>query len=412
MNDVPRAVVALAGARDGFQLPLALREGDLLDRLITDVYWPADRRWFRRTIGSLIPESWLTARFCAGLDSASVALSAGALGTAALMKAIPGLDLHRRKDRALGREAKRLAVQHRATLFCYSYYAGEAFRSAPDSIRQRFIFQLHPHPLSVRNLLQEELKRVPLARASLSQEHEIALKGKDFDELAMEPHLANGWVAASSYTAQTLAEQGIERNRIHVIPYGIDAQQFPLRSTAPDLNGTYTVMFLGSLSQRKGLWYLFEAVRLLKTCHIRLLLRGRGIVDRELLAHYVDVPYDLQINLSADDIVCDLQASDVFVLPSLAEGFAHVILQAMSCGVPVITTPHTCGTDVIEDGRNGFIIPIRDAHALAEKIQWGLDHRSELAELGRAAADRAREFTWERFRSGIRAAYLKMLAAV
>ena len=59
VNDVPRALVVFAGGRDGYQLPLALYEGHLLDQLITDMYWPADQQWFLRTIGSHLPERWL-----------------------------------------------------------------------------------------------------------------------------------------------------------------------------------------------------------------------------------------------------------------------------------------------------------------------------------------------------------------
>jgi glycosyltransferase involved in cell wall biosynthesis len=81
----------------------------------------------------------------------------------------------------------------------------------------------------------------------------------------------------------------------------------------------------------------------------------------------------------------------------------------MACGLPVIATPHTCAPDLIEDGRHGFIVGIRDAAAIANRIEWGIDHRSELAEMGMAAATEARRFTWEKFRAGIRDAYREMI---
>jgi len=99
----------------------------------------------------------------------------------------------------------------------------------------------------------------------------------------------------------------------------------------------------------------------------------------------------------------------LFVLPSLAEGFAHVILEAMSSGLPVLTTASTCAPDVLEDGVHGFIVPIRDARAIAEKITWGRSHRSDLYRMGLAAASRARTYTWERFRKGLVNAYARMV---
>ncbi|MFY9609940.1 MAG: hypothetical protein WAU45_15135, partial [Blastocatellia bacterium] len=78
-ESIPKAVVALAGARDGYQLPLALHEGGLLERLVTDLYWPADKSWFLSTLGSLLPKELIAARFCEGLISERVDISPVAL---------------------------------------------------------------------------------------------------------------------------------------------------------------------------------------------------------------------------------------------------------------------------------------------------------------------------------------------
>jgi glycosyltransferase involved in cell wall biosynthesis len=107
--------------------------------------------------------------------------------------------------------------------------------------------------------------------------------------------------------------------------------------------------------------------------------------------------------------VRDLQEADVYVLPSLAEGFGQSILEAMSCGVPVITTPNTCGPDLITEGREGFIVPIRDAEAIAAKLEWCIANRGALKEMGRAAGEAAQRLSWARFRETVRAAYCRML---
>ena len=66
---------------------------------------------------------------------------------------------------------------------------------------------------------------------------------------------------------------------------------------------------------------------------------------------------------------------DVFVFPSLFEGFGLVLLEAMAMGLPMITTAHTAGPDLLEDGKEGFIVPIRSAEAIAEKLTWLSAHR-------------------------------------
>src|SRR6185295_16837942 len=107
----PKAVVALAGARDHYQLPLALHEGELLQRLVTDLYWPADRKWFALSFGHLIPEHFLSKRFCEGLSSTKVRISGNALGAFTLMKATPRLALNWHKGKALSKRARRIALQ-------------------------------------------------------------------------------------------------------------------------------------------------------------------------------------------------------------------------------------------------------------------------------------------------------------
>ena len=92
-----------------------------------------------------------------------------------------------------------------------------------------------------------------------------------------------------------------------------------------------------------------------------------------------------------------MSEADVFVFPSLFEGFALVILEAMAAGLPVITTPNTAGPDLIEDGKEGLIVPAGDANALREAMQSLLHNPERARSMGRAAHEKAKEFTWERY---------------
>jgi glycosyltransferase involved in cell wall biosynthesis len=76
------------------------------------------------------------------------------------------------------------------------------------------------------------------------------------------------------------------------------------------------------------------------------------------------------------------------------EGLALVQLEAMACGIPLITTPNAGGSDIITDGVEGFVIPIRNVDVLKEKLEWCYSHPLELAEMGRAARRKAEQMTW------------------
>ncbi len=89
---------------------------------------------------------------------------------------------------------------------------------------------------------------------------------------------------------------------------------------------------------------------------------------------------------------------DLLVFPSLFEGFGLVVLEAMAQGTPVITTGHTCGPDIIEDGTDGFIVPIRSAEAIAEKIDILAGDRERLMAMKIAARRKAESHPWEIYR--------------
>lgn len=404
-----KAVVVHSDNRDNYQLAIALHEQGLLDTLVTSQYLHLDRPLVRQTLGRVIPSRLHHKRYNSELDTARVRISGLGLVTHTLAR-LPRIDLLRTSDKILGRKARRLACRNGSPVFSTSYQAHSAFAEGSDRPAQRFIFQLHPHPKTARAILIEELERVPAAAASLRNEHELHLSADEFSVMSAEPGLANGWTCASSFTARSLADYGVPAERIHVVPYGVDTTAFPAR-VAPPANKQFTVVFVGSLIQRKGLFYLLDAFRKLGSGNVRLVLCGRGFVDRELLAQYPGLDIEVNIALPTPELVRKIHAADLCVFPSILEGFAHVIPEIMACGVPVVTTPNTCGPDVINDGYDGFIIPIRDSDAIAERIDWGIENPSILAEMGRRAALKAQTLTWAAFRRGARAAYREMLAA-
>jgi glycosyltransferase involved in cell wall biosynthesis len=93
----------------------------------------------------------------------------------------------------------------------------------------------------------------------------------------------------------------------------------------------------------------------------------------------------------------EMSEADVFVFPSLFEGFALVILEAMAAGLPVITTPNTAGPDLIEDGKDGLIVPAGDVKALQTAMDSLLNDPERARAMGRAAHEKAKEYTWEKY---------------
>lgn len=405
-------VVVHRGARDAYQVAGALQDAGLLSCLVTDLYWPLDRKWER-----LLPariKRLARSRSQASIPARKTKLCAisgiysTVTGKVGLLPSRWQSSAIRWSDTCLGRTAGRLAVRRNCALLSYSYYGHSAFTNCSPDV-PKILFQLHPHPLSVRKILNEEMARHPEMSDSVRSEWELALPESDFDRLVAETTMPQHWIAASSFTRRTLVDNGIPDDRVRVIPYGIDLDEFSSRDH--DLysqNRPLKILFVGRINARKGIQYLIDALDLLRTTAVELVICGWAVGDYSYLKRYKGnirvVP-----SASAAELLNEYRSADLFVLPSLAEGFAQVLLEAMASGLPVISTTNTALPDLIENGREGFIVPPADAVALAERIQWVLDHRSRLGEMGRAARRRAEHFTWARFRNEVASVVQEMI---
>ena len=256
-------------------------------------------------------------------------------------------------------------------------------------------------------IFREEAERVPEWSATLSGMNDSKEKLERKDE---ELRLASTVFVASTFTRLTLASFPGVAKTVYVIPYGAPVMAADAASPAAAPERKLKVLFAGSLGQRKGLSYLLRAVELLKG-QVELTLIGRKGAEgcaplEDAVKRHRWIP-----SLPHAEILREMERHDVFVFPSLFEGFGLVILEAMSRGLPVVTTSHTAGPDVITDGVDGFIVPIRSAEAIAEKLDLLAGDRALLAQMKHAALETARRNTWENYRHRLVEAASSPLAA-
>jgi glycosyltransferase involved in cell wall biosynthesis len=394
-----KTVTVHRGARDGYQVARALQEVGLLETLVTDLYWPADRTW-ARSVESIAPRKTsvaLRCRHAEDLPSSSVA-SCWMSGLGSLMaNKARWFPFHWERgairwcDRSLGRQAGRIATEKGAALLSYSYYAHSAFSHLVGD-QPRILFQLHPHPASVRSILQQERRLHPDCASSLDKEWELALPESDFHRLVEEVAMAQHWIAASHFTKQTLVDAGIPAERIAVIPYGIQLNVFSWKREACFSRGPLRLLFVGTLGQRKGIKYLVQALELLPPGSVELMVCGRAVDDLAIFRES-RVAIQLYPSISAQGLLDAYRAADVFVFPSLAEGFAHVLLEAMASGLPIVASGIPVHREVAADAAVYFdpFSPQELAMAVANVIS-SQQLRHELVSRG---ADRVHSFSWD-----------------
>ncbi len=210
-------------------------------------------------------------------------------------------------------------------------------------------------------------------------------------------------VAISSFTALELAR--FADLQVQVIPYTIGFPETRAsRQTASD--GSYRILFVGRLVQRKGVTHLIEALRSLPTelrAHLVVIGDGpeRGALAEQVRSSGLEGLVDIRGRVPESDLRRAYSASDVFVLPAIVdergetEGLGVVLLEAMSYGIPVVGSDIGGITDIIENEVTGLLVPPGDANQLASVLER-LARDPELADrLGAAGMRRVQaEFGW------------------
>lgn len=188
---------------------------------------------------------------------------------------------------------------------------------------------------------------------------------------------------------------GYDPARVRTIYNGVDIAGWPssklerrqkrleLRLTAEE----FLIGTTGRLDDQKGHPVLIRAVHLLKGQPLRCAILGEGpgrpALEKLIRRHHLE--RQVWLLGQRDDVTTWLSALDLFVLPSLWEGLPNSLLEAMAMGLPVVATAVDGVAEVIEDGKNGLLVPPRDPKALSRKILQLLQDPAARARLGEAA---------------------------
>ncbi|NDW18231.1 glycosyltransferase [Dysgonomonas sp. 216] len=304
--------------------------------------------------------------------------------------------IYRHLDKTVAHELSRLQKIGLNAVYAYEDGALETFKKAKE-LELTCFYDL---PIGYWRAAREMLTKESLVRPEWAETMTgLADSEEKTDRKDMELSLADQIFVASSFTAKTLDLYPGKLNEVKVIPYGFPSA-YEDRTYNSITNRKLKVLFVGGLSQRKGIANVFEAADRLKN-HIELTVVGRAsvadckVLNDNLSKHkwFPSLPHSQILEL--------MRSQDVLVFPSLFEGFGLVITEAMSQGTPVITTDRTVGPDIITHNVDGWITEAGSTNSLLNQLELILSRSKILEEAGRLSVKKAKSRPWSVYQKEI-----------
>jgi glycosyltransferase involved in cell wall biosynthesis len=204
-------------------------------------------------------------------------------------------------------------------------------------------------------------------------------------------NVTDSYISITRELEQELLDMGISNNRIIYLPNAVDTNLFnPQGEKEENL-----LLFVGRVTAIKGLTVLLESLRHVKTpCHLVIVGPADSTSYSQKLMKIIEEEnkrgthkIECLGNLENTDTVAWYRKASIFILPSFEEAFPVVLLEALSCGTPVIATNVGGVPEVVQNHENGLMVPPNNPLKLAESIQWLLDNESARTEMGKKGRD-------------------------
>lgn len=289
--------------------------------------------------------------------------------------------------------ARELGQESWDVIHCWSGVSEELLSSECSQAALTLLMRGSAHVAEQSRLLCEEETRagVPLDRPSPWMiERELR-----------EYNLADRIVVLSSFAKRTFEAEGVPGSKLQLLPLGVDVRAFRPTSEAIErrqrrlrTGEPIKVLYVGALSYRKGLFDLAAAVKAVAGEPFRFVLVGPITPEAAGLAAQLQGHADIVGKVAQHELPAVYHDADVFLFPTIEDGFGLVLTQAKAAGLPIISTPNCAALDLVSPGVDGWIVPIRDAAAIVERLRWCHAHRDALAEMTLDVYERFQPSDW------------------
>lgn len=378
---LPNWICCQLGAREHYSIPRALQQSQQLTALITDAWVPP-----RSPLNKLPPSALrgLRDRYHLDLSQSSITAFTPALLQFELQQRLKSLPtdwdcmIARNQwfQKRAVRSLKRIAAQsEKRILFTYSYAALDLLRFAKQAGWTTVLGQMDPGAIEEKLVIQE-YEKYPELSSNWQK-----IPPSYWQNWQEECKLADHIIVNSNWSRQLLQQAGVSSSKIEIVPL---VYQPP--SAAAQFNRSYPekfsrdrplkVLFLGLVTLRKGIGRLLEAIEHLAGMPIELQIVG---------PLHIEVPEALKIHpqirwigpVPRSQVAQYYQQADVFIFPTISDGFGLTQLEAQAWKLPIIGSSH-CG-QVVKHQQNGLLLPEISAEAIAQAIIYCCQHPEAIA---------------------------------
>ena len=251
----------------------------------------------------------------------------------------------------------------------------------------------------------------------LKEEYELLgikpkLPSKQIIEKEIQEYEISDYICVpSDFVKKSFIEKGFNEKKIVKIPYGVDLNSFYRKKNKLN-DKKFRVVYVGSSSVRKGIYYLLKAFTELNLNDSELLIVGK--IDNEIipiLKKFENFNVKYFGSKKQNDLNDYYNKADIYVTCSIEEGLSMVQAQAMACGLPVICTTNTGGEEILDDGKSGFVLPIRKVDKLKEKLIYFYENREMISIMGNNAYEKAtRSLSWSNYGDKMSEFYNKVIS--
>jgi glycosyltransferase involved in cell wall biosynthesis len=197
-----------------------------------------------------------------------------------------------------------------------------------------------------------------------------------------EYQLADFIQVHSSFAKQTFLDNGIQPKKLIMTPLGIRPSEFPHLEAPLSKSKIFKILYIGRLELWKGVHLLIDAVEKINSKNVELYLAGRVLPEIKSFLKSVKTSIKVLGQLNKEEVSLMIKESDIVVLPSLNDAFGMVILEAMAHGVPVIGSSASAAPDIIVEKENGLVVKAGSVENLVEAVEWCLENRDKLRDIG------------------------------